>query len=148
MAFCCDENQLATAQPTPSSAVVDACDAALLDRFELDSRRNEIVFVADVAACAFGKVFKATLPRRGLHGTEMVAVKMLAEDADADAQRTFLRAASTLAGLSHANVVRLIGVGVRQSPLCVVQEYMNAGDLADFLRRPRRGAVSFSFFCV
>jgi len=128
-------------QLTTSSPAVTDLDGpgALLERFELDARRNEIVFVADIAMCAFGKVFKATLPRgRDPESAETVAVKMLMGDADVDARRQFLGAASTLAELSHDNVVRLIGVCVRQSPLCVIVEYMNAGDLSEFLRRHDR----------
>jgi len=107
-----------------------------LEPFELDDRRNEIVYVCDVAMCAFGEVFKATLPQRpGSDVVDTVAVKMLREDADVDARRQFVDAASTLAELSHANVVRLIGVCVRRSPICMIVEFMNAGDLTEYLRR-------------
>lgn len=128
-------------QRTTSSAPNAATETLVapgspLERFELDDRRNEIMYVEDIAMCAFGKVFKATLPRRqGGDAHETVAVKMLREDADVNVCRQFLAAASTLAELSHSNVVRLVGVCVRRSPLCVVLEYMNAGDLSEYLRQ-------------
>jgi len=130
-------------QPTPSSADATAPlvgDRGPLERFELNDRRNDVLYVGDIAMCAFGKVFKATLARQQDAETrDTVAVKMLREDAGADAQRQFVSAASTLAELSHGGVVRLLGVGMRRSPLCMVVEYMNAGDLADYLRRHGRG---------
>ena len=132
--------QLATSAPNTANFVGAGTP---LDRFELDDRRNEIVFVADIAPCAFGKVFRATLPRLqsdDVHDT--VAVKMLHEDADVDARTQFLGAASTLAELSHFNVVRLVGVCVRRSPLCMVLEYMNAGDLSEYLRHCDRHCLA------
>jgi len=109
-----------------------------LERFEMDDRRNEIEFVDDIAMCAFGEVFQAKLPRRqdddDDDAQDVVAVKMLRDDADLGARRQFLGAASTLAELSHPNVVRLIGVCVRRSPLCMIVEYMNGGDLSEYLR--------------
>ena len=122
-----------------SSSAHDSMDlvgpGSALEPFELGDRRNDIVFVADIAMCAFGKVFKATMPHDDDLQDTVIAVKMLSEDADMDAQRQFVGAASTLAALSHSNVVRLIGVCFRRSPFCVLLEYMNAGDLSEYLRR-------------
>ena len=124
--------QLTSAPKTTTNLVGPG---APLERFELDDRRNEIVYVADIALCAGGKVFKAMLPRRQNGAVQdTVVVKMLREDADTNVQRQFLSAASTLAELSHPNVVRLLGVCVRHFPLCVILEYLNAGDLSEYLR--------------
>jgi len=134
--------QLATSEPNTTNLVGPGTP---LERFELDDRRNEIVFIADIAECAFGKVFKATLPRReggDAHAQDTVAVKMLREDADMDAGTQFLGAASTLAELSHLNVIRLVGVCVRRSPLCMILEYMNAGDLSEYLRHYDRHCLA------
>ena len=134
------------------TAVTDpdlASAGGTLERLELGDLRNEIVFVADIARCAFGRVFLARLPHQQGSGSETpprqqdrVAVKMLNDDADVDARRQFVAAASTLAELNHANVVRLIGVCIRRSPLCVVLEYMDAGDLSEYLRRHDRYSVA------
>lgn len=74
------------------------------------------------------------MPQGDDDADSQVVVKMLREDADVDARRLFVHAASTQAELSHDNVVRLLGVCVRRAPLCVVLEYMNSGDLSEYLR--------------
>ncbi|KAM7026319.1 epithelial discoidin domain-containing receptor 1 [Acridotheres tristis] len=74
----------------------------------------------------------------------LVAVKVLRPDATKNARRDFLQEARTLGRLRDPNIVRLLGVCAGPGPLCIVTEYMEHGDLHQFLGGPRGHALSFS----
>ncbi|NXS77305.1 DDR1 protein, partial [Erpornis zantholeuca] len=63
----------------------------------------------------------------------LVAVKVLRPDATKNARRDFLQEARTLGRLRDPNIVRLLGVCEGPGPLCIVTEYMEHGDLHQFL---------------
>ncbi|XP_066294370.1 discoidin domain-containing receptor 2-like isoform X1 [Branchiostoma lanceolatum] len=63
----------------------------------------------------------------------LVAVKMLRPDATKNARTDFFKEVKILARLRDANIVRLLGVCTRDEPLCMIVEYMENGDLNQYL---------------
>lgn len=120
----------------PSNCAYHCTSATLSPKLEsLEYPRNSIVYIRDIGAGAFGRVFVAKAP--GLVPGEestLVAVKVLREEANEEQQSDFEREASLMADFDHANVVRLLGVCALGRPMCLLVEYMAYGDLATFLR--------------
>ncbi|XP_023377270.1 discoidin domain-containing receptor 2 [Pteropus vampyrus] len=65
----------------------------------------------------------------------LVAVKMLRADANKNARNDFLKEIKIMSRLKDANIVRLLAVCTADDPLCMVTEYMENGDLNQFLSR-------------
>ncbi|KAK1155846.1 discoidin domain-containing receptor 2-like isoform X1 [Acipenser oxyrinchus oxyrinchus] len=63
----------------------------------------------------------------------LVAVKKLRADASKNARNDFLKEIKIMSRLNHPNIVRLLGVCVCTDPLCMITEYMENGDLNQFL---------------
>ncbi|XP_010794170.1 discoidin domain-containing receptor 2-like isoform X1 [Notothenia coriiceps] len=63
----------------------------------------------------------------------LVAVKTLREDANKNARNDFLKEIRIMSRLRDANIVRLLAVCVDTDPLCMITEYMENGDLNQFL---------------
>jgi Eph receptor B2 len=55
--------------------------------------------------------------------------------------RSSLPEQKRLAGVRHANVIRLVGVCFRTTPLLMMMEYMPNGDLKSFLRKADAGEL-------
>ncbi|XP_040216595.1 muscle, skeletal receptor tyrosine-protein kinase isoform X1 [Rana temporaria] len=109
----------------------------------LEYPRNNIEYVRDIGAGAFGRVFQARAP--GLLPYEpftMVAVKMLKEEASADMQADFQREAALMAEFDNPNIVKLLGVCAVGKPMCLLFEYMAHGDLNEYLRHRSPRALS------
>ncbi|XP_051899932.1 discoidin domain-containing receptor 2-like isoform X2 [Pristis pectinata] len=69
----------------------------------------------------------------------MVAVKMLRSDATKNARNDFLKEVKIMSRLKDPNIIRLLGVCVRDDPLCMITEYMENGDLNQFLSQHELG---------
>ncbi|GCC18111.1 hypothetical protein chiPu_0020727 [Chiloscyllium punctatum] len=67
------------------------------------------------------------------HRPILVAVKMLRSDATTTARNNFLKEMKIMSRLKDPNIIRLLGVCIRDNPLCMVTEYMENGDLNQFL---------------
>uniref|UniRef100_A0A8D3AAH3 receptor protein-tyrosine kinase n=1 Tax=Scophthalmus maximus TaxID=52904 RepID=A0A8D3AAH3_SCOMX len=63
----------------------------------------------------------------------LVAVKTLREDANKNARNDFLKEIRIMSRLRDPNIVRLLAVCVDTDPLCMITEYMENGDLNQFL---------------
>uniref|UniRef100_A0A672U303 Discoidin domain receptor tyrosine kinase 1 n=1 Tax=Strigops habroptila TaxID=2489341 RepID=A0A672U303_STRHB len=74
----------------------------------------------------------------------LVAVKVLRPDATKNARRDFLQEARTMGRLRDPNIVRLLGVCAGPGPLCIITEYMEHGDLHQFLGGPTGHALSLA----
>lgn len=70
-------------------------------------------------------------------GTNKVAVKMMKSGLDGSAEEEFMKEAKVMVKLAHENVVQLIGI-CYDEPKCMVVEYMENGDLMQFLQAHRR----------
>ncbi|KAM6948690.1 discoidin domain-containing receptor 2-like [Aplochiton taeniatus] len=67
----------------------------------------------------------------------LVAVKTLREDANKNARNDFLKEIRIMSRLKDANIVRLLAVCAEKDPLCMITEYMENGDLNQFLSNLR-----------
>lgn len=100
---------------------------------------SQIRFLEELGEGAFGKVYKGALNRGG--ETLYVAVKALKENASAKTQADFRREIDLISELRHDNIVCIVGVALREEPLCMLFEFMARGDLHEFLmgRAPPSG---------
>ncbi|CAG4972019.1 unnamed protein product [Parnassius apollo] len=100
---------------------------------------SQIKFLEELGEGAFGKVYKGALKKNG--ETQYVAVKALKENASAKTQADFRREIDLISELSHENIVCIVGVALREEPLCMLFEFMARGDLHEFLmgRAPPSG---------
>lgn len=78
-----------------------------------------------------GKVYKGILKTKGEKVD--VAVKALKENASAKTQADFKREIDLISELRHPNIVCLLGVISKGEPICMLFEYMEQGDLHEFL---------------
>ncbi|XP_030647324.1 discoidin domain-containing receptor 2 [Chanos chanos] len=67
--------------------------------------------------------------------TVLVAVKMLRADANKNARNDFLKEIKIMSRLKDPNIIRLLAVCICTDPLCMITEYMENGDLNQFLSR-------------
>lgn len=58
-------------------------------------------------------------------------------------RRDFLQEARTMGRLRDPNIVRLLGVCAGPGPLCIITEYMEHGDLHQFLGGPAGSALGY-----
>ncbi|XP_066437650.1 epithelial discoidin domain-containing receptor 1 isoform X3 [Eleutherodactylus coqui] len=63
----------------------------------------------------------------------LVAVKLLRADANKNARSDFLKELKILSRLSDPHIIRLLGACLDEDPLCMITEYMENGDLNQFL---------------
>uniref|UniRef100_A0A8D0GI81 Discoidin domain-containing receptor 2 n=1 Tax=Sphenodon punctatus TaxID=8508 RepID=A0A8D0GI81_SPHPU len=81
----------------------------------------------------------------------LVAVKMLRSNATKSARNDFLKEIKIMSRLKDPNIIRLLGVCVRDDPLCMITEYMENGDLHQFLSQRESStpfALSHNIPCV
>ena len=84
---------------------------------------------------AFGVVYEATAEGIREEGvTSVVAVKQLRGDGNSQLAEDFFREVDFMSRLDHPKVVSLLGVCSQQEPFAMVFEYMDLGDLRNFLR--------------
>ncbi|XP_003225508.2 discoidin domain-containing receptor 2 [Anolis carolinensis] len=65
----------------------------------------------------------------------LLAVKMLRADANKNARNDFLKEIKIMSRLKDPNIIRLLAVCITDDPLCMITEYMENGDLNQFLSR-------------
>ncbi|NWV08281.1 DDR2 protein, partial [Ptilonorhynchus violaceus] len=85
------------------------------------------------------------------HQPVLVAVKMLRSDVNKTARNDFLKEIKIMSRLKNPNIIRLLGVCVRNDPLCMITEYMENGDLNQFLSQREiysKFAISNNIPCV
>ncbi|KAJ8916666.1 hypothetical protein NQ315_000311 [Exocentrus adspersus] len=92
---------------------------------------KEVRFLEELGEGAFGKVYKGELKTKT--GKIFVAVKSLKENASAKTQADFQREIELISELKHPNIICLMGVVMKQEPMCMLFEYMSEGDLHEFL---------------
>ncbi|OTF76866.1 BDNF/NT-3 growth factors receptor-like protein [Euroglyphus maynei] len=98
---------------------------------------EKINFIRELGEGAFGRVFLGTVDYLTAdEPTTMVAIKMLKETQGnyADLRDEFSREAEFLANLIHPNIVTFYGISMDGPTLMMLFEYMEYGDLNNFLR--------------
>ncbi|KAK0084447.1 hypothetical protein PV325_001197 [Microctonus aethiopoides] len=103
--------------------------------------RHRLRMLSKLAEGAFGSVYVAEaegIPEYGTNvttlGKRLVAVKFLLPDASEKEKLDFQRDVRILAALEDHNIARVLGVCCREEPYCVVMEYLEHGDLCQFLK--------------
>ena len=97
--------------------------------------KSSIKYIRQLGQGNFGIVFYAKA--EGLFENEKeteVAVKTLKEESSGEVLENFVREAKLMFNFDHKNIVKIYGVCMDTEPYYLVFEYMNKGDLAQFLR--------------
>ena len=74
-----------------------------------------------------------------------VAVKCLKEGSSEKAMQAFHKEVALMSVLQHANVLRLLAVSTEEEPYCMIFEFMENGDLNEYLRNSK-GICPISVF--
>ncbi|GFX70331.1 hypothetical protein TNCV_2955511 [Trichonephila clavipes] len=97
--------------------------------------RDKISFVQTLGEGVFGRVVLGTVNYLTPdEPTTLVAVKTLKVTETGDFKGDFEREANVLANLQHTNVIKFYGVSTDGEALMMIFEYMEHGDLNNFLR--------------
>ncbi|XP_073975567.1 discoidin domain-containing receptor 2-like isoform X2 [Rhodnius prolixus] len=102
--------------------------------------RHRLRMITQLGEGAFGTVYVAEadgIPEYGMNtslGKRLVAVKFLLHSASEKEKLDFHRDVRILGALEDLNIARVLGVCSRDEPLCVVMEYLDHGDLTQFLK--------------
>ena len=97
--------------------------------------KDSIKYIRQLGQGNFGVVFYAKA--EGLVKDEKeteVAVKTLKEETCKEALDDFVREAKLMFSFNHPNIVKIFGVCVDEMPFYLIFEYMDKGDLNQFLR--------------
>ncbi|CAL4076166.1 unnamed protein product, partial [Meganyctiphanes norvegica] len=95
---------------------------------------SNVRFMQELGEGAFGKVYKGELQGVNPDGSSvMVAIKTLKENATEKTRQDFHREVELMTDLRHPNIVCLIGVVMKEEPMCLLFEHMSQGDLHEFL---------------
>ena len=97
--------------------------------------RRELIRGGMLGSGQFGEVFQAKY-----RGTD-VAVKTLKNLGEAQ-QQEFLTEAAVMTKLRHKNLVCLVGVVLKSTPIMIVSEFMAKGCLLDYLRSRGRSVIT------
>eukprot|EP00794_Sanderia_malayensis_P015979 gene15979-17589_t len=107
--------------------------------------REKLRFIEKIGEGQFGEVHICEVNALGslldtepncswlLNNTVMVAVKLLKSGVDKAVESEFIKEVKVMARLKHAHVVQLLGM-CDEEPKCMVVEYMENGDLNQFLK--------------
>lgn len=89
------------------------------------------LYKLDFKRVVSGKVYKGELKTK--NSKTFVAVKSLKENASAKTQADFQREIELISELKHSNIICLLGVVMKQEPMCMLFEFMSEGDLHEYL---------------
>ncbi|XP_048763301.1 inactive tyrosine-protein kinase transmembrane receptor ROR1-like isoform X3 [Ostrea edulis] len=122
-----NSSQNSTVETVPLTGKTTACR---IREFPLSSIR----FLQELGEGAFGKVYKGEV--MGLYAdstVSKVAIKTLKENAMPKVKNDFRREVDLMTELRHPNIVCLLGVSMKQEPMCMLFEFMPFGDLHEYL---------------
>lgn len=103
------------------------------DDWEVD--KSNLIVGPQIGTGAFGEVFKGQLISE--KGILDCAIKTVPPTSTAKQRMDFLREASIMKQFDTFHVVKLMGVVSATTPVYVIMEYMENGDLKEFLRAQR-----------
>ncbi|XP_030749295.1 discoidin domain-containing receptor tyrosine kinase B-like [Sitophilus oryzae] len=101
--------------------------------------RHRLRMLSKLSEGAFGTVYIAEADGiaeypSGTLDSRLVAIKFLGDNATEKEKKDFHRDVRILAALDDENIARVLGICSEDEPLCVVMEYMEHGDLCQFLK--------------
>ncbi|XP_065529215.1 inactive tyrosine-protein kinase transmembrane receptor ROR1 isoform X2 [Lathamus discolor] len=137
----CRNNQKSSSPPVqrqPKHVRGQNVEMSMLNAYKPKSKAKELPlsavrFMEELGECAFGKIYKGHLYLPGMDHAQLVAVKTLKDFNNPQQWAEFQQEASLMAELHHPNIVCLLGVVTQEQPVCMLFEYMNQGDLHEFL---------------
>lgn len=103
------------------------------DEWEVD--KNNLIIGVQIGTGSFGMVYKGQLTTE--KGNLSCAIKTVPSTSTAKQRLDFLREASIMKQFDTYHVVKLMGVVSTTTPVYVVMEFMENGDLKSFLRSLR-----------
>ena len=118
-----------------SSKIAEMFDPSKLKQFSLD----DIEYLSDLGEGQFGLVFKGAAV--GIDDCKdpsertVVAVKTLKKDCNESSKDEFNQEVAFMSVLDHPNVVKMLAVATEEEPYCMIFEFMELGDLNQFLRK-------------
>ena len=95
---------------------------------------KQIKYVSQLGQGNFGVVFKGRACNIIGEKEIDVAVKTLKEEASSEVMQKFIDEAKRMFTFDHPNIVKIYGVCMSETPYQMVFEYMDEGDLTQFLR--------------
>ena len=98
--------------------------------------RENVTYISDLGQGNFGMVMKGEA--KGIIPGEpstLVAIKVLKEKSGKDAKDDFIKEALHMNQFKHPNILKLLGVCFNKEPFCLIFEYMDLGDLNNYLRK-------------
>lgn len=95
-----------------------------------------VEYIRDLGEGQFGKVFQGRVHGvvKGEESTD-VAVKCLKEGSTPQALDEFHKEVALMSVLQHGNILRLLAVSTEEEPYCMIFEFMENGDLNEYLRK-------------
>ncbi|XP_078525325.1 inactive tyrosine-protein kinase transmembrane receptor ROR1 [Lissotriton helveticus] len=137
----CRNNQKATSPPVqrqPKHVRGQNVEMSMLNAYKQKVKAKELPlsavrFMEELGECAFGKIYKGHLYLPGMDHAQLVAIKTLKDFNNHQQWAEFQQEASLMAELHQPNIVCLLGVVTQEQPVCMLFEYMNQGDLHEFL---------------
>ncbi len=96
---------------------------------------DKVEYVKDLGQGQFGKVFQGCYKLSEDQNQISVAVKMLKEGSSAETNDAFIQEVTLMSVLHHENILKLVAVSIEEEPFCMVFDYMENGDLNQFLRK-------------
>ncbi|KAL6424961.1 hypothetical protein ACFW04_009357 [Cataglyphis niger] len=98
-------------------------------------KREQIRLEQLIGSGAFGKVYRGKVKNFGESGLEIpAAIKMLRKNASPQNKKQFLEEAKIMNHFRHKHVLRLLAVCLDQESPLIVLEFMEIGDLLQYLR--------------
>ena len=97
--------------------------------------KSKIHYIRDLGSGNFGLVYQGKVDGI-IDGEEftMAAIKTLREGTSAEGMKNFLHEAKLACQFDHENIIKLYGICMSEGFYCLVFEYMDLGDLNEFLR--------------
>nr|XP_051713628.1 inactive tyrosine-protein kinase transmembrane receptor ROR1 isoform X3 [Oryctolagus cuniculus] len=137
----CRNNQKSSSPPVqrqPKHVRGQNVEMSMLNAYKPKSKAKELPlsavrFMEELGECAFGKIYKGHLYLPGMDHAQLVAIKTLKDFNNPQQWAEFQQEASLMAELHHPNIVCLLGAVTQDQPVCMLFEYMNQGDLHEFL---------------
>jgi hypothetical protein len=134
--------------PLPYAPIYDSPKLLKTGDQPLEISSHNIMEIEDLGTGRFGQVVLAATVNLALKDLNLgdntdknrsflVAVKKQKKDADSSTKTAFQDEIRFLSKLKHANVVRLLGVCTKGNSPFMVVEYMENGDLNQFLRKQK-----------
>ncbi|XP_074603859.1 tyrosine-protein kinase transmembrane receptor Ror-like isoform X2 [Brevipalpus obovatus] len=118
--------------PNYYSSSPDSSLKKVLQDIEIPS--DKVVFMEEIGEGCFGRVYKGEY-RSENDEVIQVAIKVLKQEVAAEQGNGFEREVEILSHFKHPNIVKLIGVIIKDSIPSMVFEYMALGDLTEILRK-------------